>query len=156
LQPLDEAPPVQATEPRSQLAALPWRRGKKGVEILLVSSRETKRWVIPKGWPMKGKKPHAAAAQEAKEEAGLIGKIIKEPIGHYHYVKNLRNGAAMLCRVDVFPLMVKKQRKSWPERDQRIMRWFPLEEAAGLVREPELAALMRAFTPPLSENSKAA
>lgn len=150
MQPLDVASPVPETEPRHQLAALPWRRGKKGLEILLISSRETKRWVIPKGWPMKGKKPHEAAAQEAKEEAGLIGKISKEPIGHYHYVKNLRNGDATLCRVDVFPLMVEKQRKSWPERDQRITRWCLLEEAASLVREPELAALIRAFTPPLN------
>jgi 8-oxo-dGTP pyrophosphatase MutT (NUDIX family) len=156
LQPLDEAPPAQAAEPSTQIAALPWRRGKKGMEILLISSRETKRWVIPKGWPMKGKKPHAAAAQEAKEEAGLIGKIGKDSMGHFHYVKNLRDGSATLCRVDVFPLMVEKQRKKWPERDQRITRWFPLEEAAGLVREPELSALIRAFTPAPSDTFEAA
>ena len=156
MQPLNEAPPVQATEPRTQLAALPWRRGKAGLEILLVSSRETKRWVIPKGWPMKGRKPHAAAAQEAKEEAGLLGKIGKESVGHFHYVKNMRNGTAVLCRVDVYPLQVEKQRKSWPERDQRITRWFAQEEAAGHVREPELAALIRNFIPPANEKTTAA
>ena len=155
MQPLNEAPAPQPAEPRSQIAALPWRHGKKGLEILLVSSRETKRWIIPKGWPMKGRKPHAAAAQEAKEEAGLLGKIVKEPIGHFHYVKNMRDGAAQLCRVDVFPLEVEKQRKSWPERDQRITRWFALEEAAELVREPELIALIRAFTPPARATSTA-
>ena len=154
--PLNDEPSVHSEQPNHQIAALPWRHGKKGLEILLVSSRETKRWVIPKGWPMKNKKPYAAAAQEAKEEAGLLGKIIKEPIGHFHYVKNLRDGTAVLCRVDVFPLQVQKQRKSWPERDQRITRWFPLEEAASLVREPELSALMRAFTPPIAEKTKAA
>lgn len=156
MHPLNEAPSPQPAEPRSQIAALPWRHGKKGLEILLISSRETKRWVIPKGWPMKGRKPHAAAAQEAKEEAGLLGKIVKEPIGHFHYVKNMSDGTAQLCRVDVFPLEVEKQRKSWPERDQRITRWFLLEEAAELVREPELIALIRAFTPPVREKSTAA
>ena len=147
MQPLSDAPPVHPTEPRNQLAALPWRLGKKGLEILLISSRETKRWVIPKGWPMKSKKPHAAAAQEAREEAGLVGKIAKDPIGSFHYIKNLQNGAAVLCRVDVFPMQVEKQRKSWPERDQRITRWFPADEAASLVREPELSALILDFHP---------
>ncbi len=155
MQPLHEAPPVHATEPREQLAALPWRLGKKGLEILLVSSRETKRWVIPKGWPMKGKKPHAAAAQEAKEEAGLVGKVSKTSVGSFHYVKNMRNGAAILCRVDVYPLQVEKQRKSWPERDQRITRWFPAEEAASLVREPELSSLIKGFVPPAAEKAEA-
>lgn len=137
--------PVKAQEPRTQFAALPFRAGPEP-EILLVSSRETKRWVIPKGWPMKGRKPHAAAAQEALEEAGLLGKIEKKALGSYHYVKNMRNGAAILCRVDVFPLQVDRQRKSWPERDQRMTRWFTREQAAEAVREPELADIIRAFT----------
>jgi hypothetical protein len=68
LQPLNEDPPVHGEQARSQIAALPWRRGQQGLEIMLVSSRQTKRWVIPKGWPMKGRKPYAAAAQEAREE----------------------------------------------------------------------------------------
>ncbi|MBX9739167.1 MAG: NUDIX hydrolase [Beijerinckiaceae bacterium] len=133
-------------EARIQYAALPFRTAPEP-EVLLVSSRETKRWVIPKGWPMKGRKPHAAAAQEALEEAGLLGKIEKKSVGSYHYVKNMRNGAAILCRVDVFPLMVARQRKSWPERDQRVTRWFPLAQAAAAVREPELAAIIRSFEP---------
>lgn len=136
--------PTRAQEPRVQYAALPFRAGPQP-EIMLVSSRETKRWVLPKGWPMKGRKPHAAAAQEALEEAGLVGKIEKKSIGAYHYVKNLRNGAAILCRVEVFPMQVERQRKTWRERDQRITRWFPIERAAEAVREPELAGIIRAF-----------
>ncbi len=156
MQPLNEAPPVHDEQTRSQIAALPWRRGQQGLEIMLLSSRQTKRWVIPKGWPMKGRKPYAAATQEAREEAGLVGKIAKEPMGHFHYVKNMSNGAALLCRVDVFALQVEKQLKNWPERDQRITRWFALEEAAELVREPELTALIRAFSPPMREKTKTA
>ncbi len=142
-----DRPQTRAAEPRVQYAALPFRKGTQP-EVMLVSSRETKRWVIPKGWPMKGRKPHAAAAQEALEEAGLVGKIEKQSLGSYHYIKNLRNGAAILCRVDVFPLQVTKQRKSWPEREQRVTRWFTLEQAAEAVREPELAGIIRAFCVP--------
>jgi 8-oxo-dGTP pyrophosphatase MutT (NUDIX family) len=132
-------------EVRTQIAALPWRRdAEAGVEIMLVSSRETKRWIIPKGWPIKGMKPHQAAAIEALEEAGLEGKIEKEPVGVYHYGKRLDNGAVLTCKVDVYPLKVSRQRKSWPEKGQRVTRWFPAEDAAENVFEDELAALIRA------------
>jgi 8-oxo-dGTP pyrophosphatase MutT (NUDIX family) len=139
-----EKAPHRAAEPRTQYAALPFRLTPQR-EVMLVSSRETKRWVIPKGWPMKGRKPHAAAAREALEEAGLVGKIEKSPIGSYHYIKLMRNGAGILCRVDVFPLEVQRQRKNWREREERVTRWFPIEDAAEAVREPELAKLIRAF-----------
>jgi 8-oxo-dGTP pyrophosphatase MutT (NUDIX family) len=138
--------PTKASEPRVQYAALPFR-ALPHPEVLLVSSRDTKRWIIPKGWPMKGRKPHAAAAQEALEEAGLLGKIEKEVLGSFHYVKNMPNGAAILCRVDVFPMRVDRQRKRWREREQRITRWFPVDKAAEAVREPELAEIIRAFDP---------
>jgi 8-oxo-dGTP pyrophosphatase MutT (NUDIX family) len=131
-------------EPRQQYAALPWRIG-AGVEILLASSRDTRRWVIPKGWPMKGRKPHATAALEALQEAGLIGKIEKTKIGSFHYHKRLKNGAAILCRVDVFPLQVLLQRKRWPEKGQRVTQWFTCADAAEEVTEPELKALILAF-----------
>jgi 8-oxo-dGTP pyrophosphatase MutT (NUDIX family) len=116
-------------EPRAQYAALPWRLG-EGVEILLVTSRDTGRWVIPKGWPMKGRSPHGAAAMEASEEAGLVGKIEKKKLGSFHYRKRLKNGAALLSRVDVFPMRVTRQLKNWPEMHQRVTQWFPSVTAA--------------------------
>lgn len=131
-------------EPRRQYAALPWRKGET-LEIMLVSSRETRRWVIPKGWPMKGRKPHTTAAVEALEEAGLLGKIDKTKLGSYHYHKRLKNGGTILCRVDVFPLRVVRQRKSWPEKKQRATKWHSPQEAAELVHEPELAELIGEF-----------
>jgi 8-oxo-dGTP pyrophosphatase MutT (NUDIX family) len=136
--------PTRAAEPRKQYAALPFRL-KPQREVMLVSSRETKRWVLPKGWPMKGRKPHAAAAQEALEEAGIVGKVEKKPLGSYQYIKKMRNGAGLLCQVDVYPLEVQRQRKNWREREERITRWFPIEQAAEAVREPELAKLIRGF-----------
>ncbi len=133
-----------AGESRRQYAALPYREN-GDVEILLVSSRETRRWVLPKGWPMKGRKPHAAAAREALEEAGLIGKIAKEPIGVYSYHKRLKNGASLLCDVTVFPMKVERERKRWLEMDQRTRQWFSLPEAAQAVHEPELREVIDQF-----------
>ena len=127
-----------------QYAALPFRY-LHGLEVMLISSRETGRWVIPKGWPMKGRKPHAAAAREALQEAGLVGQIGKRSIGCYHYVKRLKNGAPMVCTVEVFPLMVTRQRQRWREQNQRVVRWFPAEEAATMVEEPELQSLIDEF-----------
>jgi 8-oxo-dGTP pyrophosphatase MutT (NUDIX family) len=132
------------SDARVQYAALPWRAGEV-VEILLASSRDTRRWVIPKGWPMKNRKPHGAAALEALEEAGIVGKIEKAPIGHYHYYKRLKNGARLLCRVEVFPMKVVRQRKTWREQSQRVTQWVPIDEAAELVGETELSELIRRF-----------
>lgn len=139
-----------ATSPRQQFAALPFRTD-NGLQVMLVTSRETRRWVLPKGWPIKGLKPHSVAAREALEEAGLTGKMAKEPIGSYRYIKRMRNGAAMPCEVGVFPMEVEKQRRNWPERDQRTTSWFALADAAGLVDEPELRDLLLGFAPPPGE-----
>lgn len=128
-------------ERMSQVAALPFRVVDGAVEVLLVTSRETKRWLIPKGWPMKGRKPHKAAAREAEEEAGVKGRIEGKPLGHYTYWKR-RIVHFDLCRVDVYPLEVMKQLKSWKEKGQREARWFKVEEAADAVLEPALAWLI--------------
>jgi len=127
-----------------QVGALAVRIGEGGaLEVLLVTSRETKRWVIPKGWPMKGKKNWEAAATEAKEEAGIVGKARKKPIGDYLYFKR-RAAHFDLCRVEVYLLEVEKRLSSYKEEGQRETRWFPLDEAAGLVDEQGLSALLRA------------
>ena len=133
-----------ATGPAVQFAALPYRRETE-LRILLITSRETRRWVIPKGWPMDGLKPHAAAAQEALEEAGVRGAVSKKTIGFYRYHKRLPNGATRPCTVHVFPLEVSRQDKIWRERGQRDCRWFTLEEAAHAVDEPELQDLIHGF-----------
>ena len=131
-------------EPGLQYAALPYRDA-DGLEILLVTSRETRRWVIPKGWPIKGRKPPASAAREALEEAGVVGRVAKKALGAYSYIKRLKNGAPLACTVEVFPLKVARQRKRWREQHQRTVHWFTLEEAVDAVHEPELQALIEAF-----------
>jgi 8-oxo-dGTP pyrophosphatase MutT (NUDIX family) len=128
-----------------QYAALPFRMGPDGrPQVLLLTSRETKRWVIPKGWPMRGKKPREVAAQEAFEEAGLIGSMIgKQPAGSFHYAKELASGESILCQVKVFLLLVEQQVDDWPEREQRETRWFGAVDAAALVEEGGLAEILR-------------
>ncbi|HEV7385728.1 MAG TPA: NUDIX hydrolase [Phenylobacterium sp.] len=135
-------------EPRTQFAALPWRRGAGGeVEVLLITSRETRRWVIPKGWPMKGVKSAKCAAQEAFEESGVRGKVGKRPMGSYAYDKRLKNGRLQHVRVAVFPLQVDSEAEAYPEAGQREKLWLPLTEAARMVDEPELMVLLATFNP---------
>lgn len=128
-----------------QYAALPWRLRDGEVEILLVTSRRTRRWIIPKGWPMEGCKPTVCAAREAEEEAGVAGEVGKVSIGHFRYNKILRNGAEMPCRVEVFALKVTKERGSWQEEDARQRRWFTVADAAAAVLEPQLKMVIRRF-----------
>ena len=112
---------------------------------MLLTSRETKRWVIPKGWPMKGKSKWRAAALEALEEAGIVGRVRKKPVGSFLYFKRQR-AHFDLCRVEVFILDYERQVGSYREKGQREIRWFPLGEAAELVDDPGLAALINGLT----------
>lgn len=136
--------PGQVEQVRQQYAALPFRR-REGLEVMLITSRETRRWIIPKGWPMKGRRPRGTAAREAMEEAGISGTIGKVPIGSYTYVKRGLGGKSWPCQVAVFPLAVRVEREDWRERRQRTRAWFPFIEAAELVTEPELRTLILAF-----------
>ncbi|MCZ8260735.1 MAG: hypothetical protein O9333_11470 [Beijerinckiaceae bacterium] len=143
-------PEIETGPPRlrHQFAALPYRIRKDGqVELLLITSISTRRWIIPKGWPMGKRPPHKVAAQEAAEEAGVEGRIGKKAIGRYHYEKLLSNGALVPCRVDVFALEVQKQKSTWPERKRRERQWLVPEAAAALVGDAELAPILRAFAP---------
>ncbi len=127
--------------PRDQIAALPVRlREDGGLEVLLVTSRETRRWIIPKGWPMDGLRDDAAAGVEALEEAGVKGKLLSEPVGRYAYWQRGRL-QTRYNQVDVFLLRVGKVLKSWKEKGQRERRWFSVVEAADLVQEPDLGQL---------------
>jgi 8-oxo-dGTP pyrophosphatase MutT (NUDIX family) len=132
-------------KPRSQVAALPIRRVADGVfEIMLITTRTTRRWIVPKGWPVKGIDDSEAAAREAREEAGVIGKIEKKPVGRYIYWKRMRDHFA-LCKVSLFILEAERQLEHWPERGERLFHWFKLHDAADLVDDPGLGAAIRSL-----------
>jgi 8-oxo-dGTP pyrophosphatase MutT (NUDIX family) len=128
-----------------QFGALPWRVKDGELQVLLITSRETKRWVIPKGWPMEGVPSHEAAAREAFEEAGVLGETLADPLGAYPYGKRLKNGLVRACTVEVFPLRVTRHERFWPEKKERRRSWFAAHDAAERVDEPELADLIREF-----------
>jgi len=132
-----------------QIAALPYRAESDALDapirILLVTSRASRRWVIPKGNVSSGVAPHLAAAAEAEEEAGVLGAICPTPLGSYRYRKRRGNGASLMVDVEVFPLAVSRELADWKERDERERRWFSLAEAADAVEEDDLRDLIRTF-----------
>jgi 8-oxo-dGTP pyrophosphatase MutT (NUDIX family) len=130
---------------RVQYGALPYRlrAGSRRPQFMLITSRETQRWVIPKGWPKKGKSPQYSAAREAFEEAGVLGAVAKRPVGSFSYKKRLKNGGVVVCDVRVFLLEVRRQSKQWPEKQERIIKWLSASQAAEKVDEPRLGAIIR-------------
>jgi 8-oxo-dGTP pyrophosphatase MutT (NUDIX family) len=125
-----------------QVAALCWRQQHGDIEVLLITSRETGRWVIPKGWPIGGLTAAEAAAREAWEEAGVRGQVQTQPLGEFLYDKVTGPAKAKRCNVVVFALEVGELKDRFPEATQRKRSWFVPSEAAGLVAEPDLRALL--------------
>ncbi|HTR17117.1 MAG TPA: NUDIX hydrolase [Acetobacteraceae bacterium] len=130
---------------RTQYGAVPLRVAGDGrAQILLVTSRGTGRWIVPKGWPMQGLSPAEAAARESFEEAGVVGTILGTgAVGAYRYRKRLTRGRVALCEVSLFLLRVEQLLEDWPERPQRTRQWFAPEAAAAAVDEDGLAAILR-------------
>ncbi|MBB4576050.1 NUDIX hydrolase [Rhizobium lentis] len=142
--------------PRQQYGALCYRvRNGDKLEVLLMTSRDTGRWVIPKGWPINGKCAHEVAAQEALEEAGVKGPVETETLGAYTYPKMLRDGVRVSCKVQVYPLEVTDMAKNFKEKGERTIEWVSFDEAAGRVREPELRHLFLAFKRKLTDRLSA-
>lgn len=129
--------------PVRQVAALVWRQGHLGVEILLVTSRSSSHWLLPKGWLIEGMSASGAAMQEAFEEAGAWGYCDEAPIGSYDYQKILDDDTALHCKVDVFAIRARGLPDDWPEKTQRRRRWFTLPSAASKVKESDLGKFLR-------------
>lgn len=138
---------VAKRETRTQFAALPFRRKKGGIEVLVVSSLDSGRWIIPKGWPMDGMTPADAAAQEAWEEAGARGRVFDTCIGLYSYSKFLDEELSLPVIVAVFGLEVSRMDDTFPESGKRKRRWLSLKKAAARVDEKELKHIIRSFDP---------
>lgn len=126
-----------------QTGALCLRTGFRAPEVLLVSSLSTKRWIVPKGWPMEGRTLAEAALQEAWEEAGVIGTVEDAAIGAFSYRKQVKGGIPVTCRCDVFRVSVERLTDDFPEAGKRQRAWMTLADAADAVEEPELQAILR-------------
>jgi 8-oxo-dGTP pyrophosphatase MutT (NUDIX family) len=124
-----------------QAGAIPFRFAADGLRVLLITSRETGRWVIPKGNVPPGFSAARAAEREAFEEAGVKGVLRKPPLGTYAYGKRLPSGLVRQALVKVYALDVQKQVKKWPERGQRRIEWVTLHAAMDMVDEPGMADL---------------
>lgn len=145
----DKISAQEGAGPRIQYAALCWRQGSAGVEVLMITSRDTGRWIIPKGWPMPGLAPEAAAAEEAWEEAGVQGDVGPVCVGRYGYRKVLSATAEVPCAVAVYGLRVERLAETFPEARERERRWVGQADAAAMVQEPDLARLILGFVPPV-------
>jgi len=132
---------------REQFAALCYRvpEGQSAPEILVLTSRDTGRWVIPKGWPMGAKPGHEVAKQEALEEAGVIGEAEHEPVGSFCYEKTMDQGFAVPCEVQVYSLRVTSHLESFKEKGKRRIEWVSPAVAEARVREPQLKRLIHRF-----------
>lgn len=129
-----------------QVAALVYRRAKDGLQVLVITSRGTGRWIIPKGWPQVGRTFAETALREAYEEAGVRGEVAETPIGSYGYCKlDLPPERINQFTVAVFAVRFTGQEKNWPEREQRQCEWVSPVEAANRVEEPELKQILRTF-----------
>lgn len=126
-----------------QVGALPVRRAADGtLLVLLVTTLQTQRWVIPKGWPWPGEQDYTAAAEEAREEAGVLGDPSAISFGTYTYEKR-RSSGLVPVRVTVYLLEVREVLETWPECGRRQRAWFTPSEAAAAVQEPELRVLLQ-------------
>lgn len=141
--------------PIRQVAAVPFRIASNGeMQVMLITSRTTRRFIVPKGWPMKGKSGRKAAAIEAEQEAGVVGKVLKEPVGTYSYWKRLERHFVPVD-VTVYLLEVEQELSQWRERKSRQRAWLSVEDAATLIDEPELATLLKTLGGPAAAGGAA-
>ena len=139
--------PKQKRQVRSQFAALCYRLLDGEANFLLITSRRTKRWILPKGWPENNMTPAESAANEAFEEAGVTGDHNERPLGMYIYEKSSLSGESYPCLVTVFSLEVEKVLPDYPEKAERQREWFNIFDTLKRVKEPELKLLIKTFNP---------
>lgn len=129
---------------RLQVAALCHREFRNQTEVLLVTSRDTGRWIIPKGWPIRGLKSSEAAAQEAWEEAGVKdGKAAPQSIGTYTYDKTMASGLPVPVETLVYSVAVENLEDEFPEANQRERKWVSPNDAANMIQETDLKSILR-------------
>ena len=142
-------PTGEKRQARSQFAALCYRKKAGKVQVMLVTSRRRRRWILPKGWPEHGLTPAQTAEREAFEEAGIKGEAIDFCLGAFSYEKIISEDETLPCIAMVYPVRVLKKLKHYPEKQERKRKWFSLKAAAKRVGEPELKRIIKTFDPKL-------
>ena len=132
--------------PLVQYGALPWRRTPDGLQILLITTRKTRRWIVPKGWAEAGRSAQECAAQEAYEEAGVSGAVSDHAIGVFNYKKQLKSGQTVACRIRIYSMEVDVIAGDWPEKHARETKWCLVSEALILVEDPGLRRIIAKFS----------
>lgn len=143
-------PGGRKSDVRTQFAALCYRIKEKKVQVLMITSRGSQRWIIPKGWPINGKTPAGSAVQEAWEEAGVKGRSDGRCLGLYSYTKVDGEDEDLPCVAMVYAVAVRSLEKRYPEAGQRKRKWVSRKQAAKMVDEPELARILMDFDPRLT------
>lgn len=128
-----------------QYGVLPWRRTADSFEVLLITTRTTHRWIVPKGWPEQGRTPCECAVQEAFEEAGVVGNVSDEVIGVFSHRKQLKSGDTIVCRVHIYAMEVTNFCDEWPEKYERKAKWSSVDEALSLITELGLRRIIAKF-----------
>jgi 8-oxo-dGTP pyrophosphatase MutT (NUDIX family) len=147
---------VESEAREIQYAALPWRKAGHSLQILLITTRNTRRWIVPKGWPLAGCSPSESAAHEAMEEAGISGEVSAKALGSFTYDKRRKSGDVVRCEVHVFTMEVLHQRRTWAEKTARETRWCSVEEALTHVSEPGLRRVIGKFAKAVRKPHRAA
>lgn len=127
-----------------QSAVLPFMFRKGRLELLLITSIRTKRWILPKGHIEPGLNARESAEFEALEEAGVVGEMKLRSIGAYNYRKHPERGGYR-CSVRVFAMKVTQVLDDYPEKELRERKWMSVRKALKFVQEPELRSLIKRF-----------
>lgn len=138
----EHAESFRSGEVISQIGALCMRNGDSGPEVLLITTRASGRWIIPKGWPIDGLDAHKVAEREAWEEAGVRGKADRRPFGYFTYLKGVENGRRVPSVVAVYRLTVDSTARKFPEKGERTIEWHSVSSASAKVEIPELRQLI--------------
>ncbi len=122
-----------------QAGGLPYLQDGVGLEIVLITSRSSGKWIFPKGVIDPGETPESTAVKEAQEEAGVVGRITGEALGTYEQEK-----WGGLARIDIYPLAVESLLEEWEEQATRERLVVGFEEARQLLA-PSLAEILDAL-----------
>jgi 8-oxo-dGTP pyrophosphatase MutT (NUDIX family) len=134
---------TRQTRKARQVAALPWRLGAEGgLEFLLVTSRTSRHWLLPKGWPIPGKSGLESALQEAFEEAGIHARGPDTPLGRYAFIKVLHDLTELPCTMAVYGVGNIEEVEDWPEKGQRDRRWFTQADAVAIAFDFNLSLFL--------------